>query len=29
VIENGRIVLTGTGNDLLRNPQVKESYLGL
>ena len=29
VIENGRIALEGTGQELLNNPQVKEAYLGL
>jgi branched-chain amino acid transport system ATP-binding protein len=29
VLENGRIVLEGTGRELLADPQVKESYLGL
>jgi branched-chain amino acid transport system ATP-binding protein len=29
VLENGRIVLTGTGAELLENPSVKEAYLGL
>ena len=28
VIENGRIVLADTGQALLRNPHVKEAYLG-
>jgi branched-chain amino acid transport system ATP-binding protein len=28
-MENGRIALTGTGADLLRNPAVKEAYLGI
>lgn len=29
VIENGRIVLEGTGQELLSNARVKEAYLGL
>lgn len=29
VLENGRIVLEGTGQELLDNPQVKEAYLGI
>lgn len=29
VIENGHIVLTGTGEELLNDPSVKEAYLGL
>ncbi len=29
VLENGRIVLEGTGRDLLNNPHVKEAYLGI
>jgi branched-chain amino acid transport system ATP-binding protein len=29
VIENGRIILEGQGAELLRNPTVKEAYLGL
>jgi branched-chain amino acid transport system ATP-binding protein len=28
VLEHGRIVLEGSGVDLLRNPRTKESYLG-
>ena len=28
VLETGRIVLSGTGRDLLTNPKVKEAYLG-
>ncbi len=28
VIETGRIVLTGTGKELLNDPKVKEAYLG-
>jgi branched-chain amino acid transport system ATP-binding protein len=28
VLETGRIVLTGTGQELLANPQVMKSYLG-
>ncbi len=29
VLENGRIVLTGTGEELLSNEQVKEAFLGI
>ena len=29
VLENGRIVLEGSGADLLNNPHVKEAYLGI
>ena len=29
VLEQGRIVLRGTGSDLLSNPKVQEAYLGL
>jgi branched-chain amino acid transport system ATP-binding protein len=29
VMENGRIVLEGTGKELLNNPHVKEAYLGI
>jgi branched-chain amino acid transport system ATP-binding protein len=29
VLENGSIVLEGTGKDLLENPHVKEAYLGI
>lgn len=29
VLENGRIVLTGSGQDLLDNPHVREAYLGV
>jgi branched-chain amino acid transport system ATP-binding protein len=28
VIENGRIVLSGTGEELMKNPKIKEAYLG-
>jgi branched-chain amino acid transport system ATP-binding protein len=28
VLENGRIVMSGTGADLVRDPKVKEAYLG-
>ncbi len=28
VLENGRIVMSGTGTDLVRDPRVKEAYLG-
>jgi len=29
VLENGRIVLRGTGEELLNNEHVKEAYLGI
>jgi len=29
VIENGRIVLTGLGQELLNNPHVQTAYLGI
>ncbi|MFH0788335.1 MAG: ABC transporter ATP-binding protein [Pseudomonadota bacterium] len=29
VLENGRIVLDGTGTELLNNPHVREAYLGI
>jgi branched-chain amino acid transport system ATP-binding protein len=29
VLETGRIVMSGTGKELLDNPQVREAYLGL
>jgi branched-chain amino acid transport system ATP-binding protein len=29
VLENGRIVLEGTGRELLNNPHVREAYLGI
>jgi len=29
VLENGRVVLEGTGNELSNNPHVKEAYLGI
>ena len=29
VLENGRIVMEGTGRELLNNPHVKEAYLGI
>lgn len=28
VMENGKIILTGTGEELLHNPKVREAYLG-
>ncbi len=28
VLETGKVVLSGTGNELLLDPQVKEAYLG-
>jgi len=29
VLENGSIVLTGSGQDLLKNQYIRQSYLGL
>ena len=29
VIETGRIALTGTGRELIAEPQVRKAYLGL
>ena len=29
VLENGRIVLEGTGSDLLANPHIRQAYLGI
>jgi branched-chain amino acid transport system ATP-binding protein len=29
VLENGRIVLTGTGDELLRDDRVRQAYLGM
>jgi branched-chain amino acid transport system ATP-binding protein len=29
ILENGRIVLTGVGTELLHDEHVKEAYLGL
>jgi branched-chain amino acid transport system ATP-binding protein len=29
VLENGRIVMEGTGQQLLQNPRIKEAYLGI
>jgi branched-chain amino acid transport system ATP-binding protein len=29
VLENGRVVLEGTGKDLMNDPHVKEAYLGI
>jgi branched-chain amino acid transport system ATP-binding protein len=29
VLESGRVVLSGTGQELLANPQIREAYLGL
>ena len=29
VLEHGRVVMEGTGNDLLENPHVREAYLGI
>jgi branched-chain amino acid transport system ATP-binding protein len=28
VLQSGRITMEGKGNDLLKNPSVKEAYLG-
>jgi branched-chain amino acid transport system ATP-binding protein len=29
VLETGRVVLSGTGQEVLNNPQVKSAYLGV
>lgn len=29
VLENGRVVLTGTGKELMTNPQIQKAYLGI
>jgi branched-chain amino acid transport system ATP-binding protein len=29
VLENGRIVLEGSGADLLANPHIRQAYLGI
>ena len=29
VLEHGRISITGTGRELLKNPKVMEAYLGV
>ena len=29
VLENGRIVLEGTGEELLNHPQIREAFLGI
>ncbi len=29
VLENGRVVLTGSGQDLVENPEVQKAYLGI
>lgn len=29
VLENGEITLTGTGKELLENPQIRKAYLGI
>jgi len=29
VLENGSIILSGTGQDLLKNQHIRQSYLGL
>ncbi len=29
VLENGRVVMEGTGRELLNNPQIKKAYLGM
>ena len=29
VLEHGRIVMEGTGRELLDNPQIREAYLGI
>ncbi|HSB68997.1 MAG TPA: ABC transporter ATP-binding protein [Candidatus Methylomirabilis sp.] len=28
VLENGRVIMSGAGSELIRNPRVKEAYLG-
>lgn len=28
VIENGKVVMNGTGREMLENPQIAEAYLG-
>jgi len=28
VLENGRVIMSGTGADLVNDPKVKEAYLG-
>jgi branched-chain amino acid transport system ATP-binding protein len=29
VLENGEVVLEGTGQELLANPEMKKAYLGM
>jgi branched-chain amino acid transport system ATP-binding protein len=29
VLENGRVVMSGSGNELLRDDRVRQAYLGL
>jgi branched-chain amino acid transport system ATP-binding protein len=29
VLENGRVVMSGSGLELISNPKVKEAYLGV
>ena len=29
VLENGRVVLSGTGDELLHDPQLQKTYLGM
>jgi branched-chain amino acid transport system ATP-binding protein len=29
VLENGEVTLTGTGKELLENPQIRKAYLGI
>jgi branched-chain amino acid transport system ATP-binding protein len=29
VLENGRVVMKGTGKDLLGDPEIKKAYLGI
>jgi branched-chain amino acid transport system ATP-binding protein len=29
VLEHGRVVMEGTGKDLMENPHVREAYLGI
>jgi branched-chain amino acid transport system ATP-binding protein len=29
VLENGRVALSGSGRELLENPHIRKTYLGL
>ena len=29
VLETGKVIMTGTGRELLENPEVKKAYLGI